>query len=195
MFEEHRPERVTLPQHPVRRGTKVVPRDDPDAEPHIVVAVNSGVATIAIDASTTEEVSTDSLVAIAEFSEPIYPGLRRLGSVDRGGDKPSHVVIKGENYHALEALQFTHAGKVDCIYIDPPYNTGAGDWKYNNDYVDGDDAYRHSKWLAMMQRRLEAAKELLNAEESVLIVAIDRSVSIGLACSSNRSLRVRRYRW
>ena len=76
VFEEHRPKRVTLPQHPVRRGTKVVPRDDPDAEPHIVVAVNSGVATIAIDASTTEEVPTDSLVAIAEFGEPIYPGLR-----------------------------------------------------------------------------------------------------------------------
>ena len=58
----------------------------------------------------TEDVPIDSLVAIAEFGEAIYPGLRRLGSVDRGGDKPSHVVIKGENYHALEALQFTHAG-------------------------------------------------------------------------------------
>ena len=173
VFEEHRPERVTLPQHPVRRGTKVVPRDDPDAEPHIVVAVNSGVATIAIDASTTEEVSTDSLVAIAEFRDPIYPGLRRLGSVERGGDKPFHTVINAENYHALEALLFTHAGKVDCIYIDPPYNTGAKDWKYNNDYVDGDDPYRHSKWLAFMERRLKLAKELLNPEDSVLIVTID----------------------
>ena len=57
-------------------------------------------------------------------------------------------MIKGENYHALEALQFTHAGKVDCIYIDPPYNTGARDWKYNNDYVD-DQTLGHSKWFVV----------------------------------------------
>jgi adenine-specific DNA-methyltransferase len=64
-------------------------------------------------------------------------------------------------------------GKVDAIYIDPPYNTGAKDWKYNNDYVEGDDLYRHSKWLAMMERRLLIAKELLNPTHSVLIVTID----------------------
>ncbi len=68
---------------------------------------------------------------------------------------------------------FTHAGKVDCIYIDPPYNSGARDWKYNNDYVDDTDAYRHSKWLAFMERRLKLAKELLNPDDSVLIVTID----------------------
>lgn len=62
---------------------------------------------------------------------------------------------------------------MDVIYIDPPYNTGAKDWKYNNDYVEGDDLYRHSKWLAMMERRLLAAKELLNPRDSVLIVTID----------------------
>ena len=62
---------------------------------------------------------------------------------------------------------------MDCIYIDPPYNTGARDWKYNNDHVDGEDAYRHSKWLAMMERRLLLAKELLNPEKSILIVTID----------------------
>ena len=70
-------------------------------------------------------------------------------------------------------LLFTHRGAVDCIYIDPPYNTGAKDWKYNNDYVEGDDLYRHSKWLAMMERRLLAAKELLNPADSVMIVTID----------------------
>ncbi len=92
----------------------------------------------------------------------------------RGGDKPAHVVIKGENHHVLEALQFTHAGKVDCIYIDPPYNTGARDWKYGNDYVDKDDAYRHSKWLAFMERRLRAREgSLLNPDDSALIVTID----------------------
>ncbi len=67
----------------------------------------------------------------------------------------------------------THAGKVDCIYIDPPYNTGARDWKYDNHYVDSEDGYRHSKWLAFMQRRLLLAKQLLNPDNSVLIVTID----------------------
>ncbi|MCA1709869.1 MAG: site-specific DNA-methyltransferase, partial [Actinobacteria bacterium] len=103
----------------------------------------------------------------------IYPGLVSTGTVERGGDKPFHTVINAENYHALQALLFTHRGKVDCIYIDPPYNTGAKDWKYNNDYVESDDLYRHSKWLAFMERRLLLARELLNPDDSVLIVTID----------------------
>ena len=110
---------------------------------------------------------------VAEFRDPIYPGLVSTGKVERGGDKPFHTVINAENFHALQALLFTHRGKVDCIYIDPPYNTGAKDWKYNNDYVEGDDLYRHSKWLAFMERRLLLAKELLNPDDSVLIVTID----------------------
>jgi adenine-specific DNA-methyltransferase len=125
------------------------------------------------DSATHQTAQIDSLVVIADFGEPIFPGLRHLGSVERGGDKPAQVVIKGENHHVLEALQFTHAGKVDCIYIDPPYNTGARDWKYDNDYVDDSDAYRHSKWLAFMERRLLLAKQLLNPENAVLIVTID----------------------
>jgi len=113
------------------------------------------------------------LVVVAEFRDPIYPGLRSSGKIERGGDKPFHTVINAENYHALQALLYTHEGKLDAIYIDPPYNTGAKDWKYNNDYVDGEDAYRHSKWLAMMERRLKVAKRLMNPENSVLIVTID----------------------
>ena len=120
-----------------------------------------------------EHAPVESLVVISDFGEPVLPGFRCLGAVERGGDKPCHVVINGENHHALQALRFTHAGKVDCIYIDPPYNSGARDWKYNNDYVDENDAYRHSKWLAFMERRLKLAKELLNPEDSVLIVTID----------------------
>ncbi len=73
----------------------------------------------------------------------------------------------------MQLLLYTHEGKIDAIYIDPPYNTGARDWRYNNDYVDADDGYRHSKWLAMMERRLRLAKRLLNPEKSVLIIAID----------------------
>src|SRR5699024_9332523 len=105
----------------------------------------------------------------------IYPGLISTGKVERGGDKPFHAVINAENYHALEALMFTHQGKVDAIYIDPPYNSGAKDWKYNNNFVDGKDSYRHSKWLAFMERRLKVARQLLNPVESVLIVAIDEN--------------------
>ena len=83
------------------------------------------------------------------------------------------MVINSENYHALEALTYAYAGKVDCIYIDPPYNGEQKDWKYNNDYVDINDQYKHSKWLAFMERRLKLAKQLLNPKKSVLVVTID----------------------
>ena len=86
---------------------------------------------------------------------------------------PWNFIIEGDNLQALYLLEKTHRGKVDCIYIDPPYNTGARDWKYNNDYVDGNDEYRHSKWLSMMKSRLVVAKRLLNPKDSVLIVTID----------------------
>ena len=119
------------------------------------------------------ERAVEDLVVVAEFRDPIYPGLRSTGTVERGGEKPYHTVINAENFHALQLLLYTHEGKIDAIYIDPPYNTGARDWMYNNDYVDGDDAYRHSKWLAMMERRLKLAKRLLKPENSVLIVTID----------------------
>lgn len=86
---------------------------------------------------------------------------------------PWNFIIEGDNLQALYLLEKTHKGKVDCIYIDPPYNTGAKDWKYNNDYVDSNDVYRHSKWLSMMQCRLKFAKRLLNPDTGVLIVTID----------------------
>ena len=115
----------------------------------------------------------DDLVVVAEFRDPIYPGLVSTGKVERGGDKPYHTVINAENFHALQTLLFTHRGKVDCIYIDPPYNTGAKDWKYNNDYVEGDDLYRHSSGSRSWSGDSVLAKELLNPDDSVLIVTID----------------------
>jgi adenine-specific DNA-methyltransferase len=124
---------------------------------------------------TDETTPLEQLVVLADFGEAIYPGLRHVGSVNRGGDRRPHVVIKGENFHVLEMLQFSHAGRIDCIYIDPPYNSGARDWKYNNAYVEADDRYRHSKWLAFMERRLRLAKQLLNPENSVLLVTIDEN--------------------
>ena len=93
-----------------------------------------------------------------------------------------HTLIEADNYHALQLLEYLYAGKVDCIYIDPPYNTGARDWKYNNDYVDGADTYRHSKWLSMMQKRLKIAKNLLNPKDSVLILTIDEKEYLHIGC-------------
>jgi len=187
VFEQHIPERVRLPQHPIRSGSQVVRRDDNDSPTFEVILIDDGVATLVQvrDADGAygqrsehalggqERAPVDTLVVISDFGEPVLPGFRHLKSIEQGADKPYHVVINGENHHSLEALRFTHAGKVDCIYIDPPYNSGARDWKYNNDYVDDTDAYRHSKWLAFMERRLKLAKELLNPDDSVLIVAID----------------------
>lgn len=87
-------------------------------------------------------------------------------------DKPVNLLIEGDNYHALSVLNYTHKGKVDAIYADPPYNTGAKNWVYNNDYVDGEDAFRHSKWLSFMGKRLKLARSLLR-DNGVIVVTID----------------------
>ena len=182
VFEHNRPERMRLYSKLVSVGDTVqvmAPRGERETDENGVCwrveSVTGEVAgLVGVDApGETREVALEDLVAVAEYDEPIYAGLRETGRVERGGDKPYQVVINGENYHALESLLFCYAGKVDCIYIDPPYNTGARDWKYNNDYVDGGDEYRHSKWLAMMERRLKLAKQLLNPRDSALIVTID----------------------
>ncbi|MFB8386529.1 site-specific DNA-methyltransferase [Microbacterium sp. NPDC055910] len=194
-FERHTPETVELPGRPVRVNDKVRFLPARGDAPSTVddrlwrvrsIALEEATKTATLVASIEDstpaptdvelEVVTrniDDLVVVAEFRDPIYPGLVSTGRVERGGDKPFHTVINAENFHALQTLQYTHAGRVDVIYIDPPYNTGAKDWKYNNDYVDGEDIYRHSKWLAFIERRLNVAKRLLNPDNSVLIVTID----------------------
>ncbi len=91
---------------------------------------------------------------------------------DVGITEPTNFIIEGDNYHALSVLNYTHAGKIDAIYIDPPYNTGARDWRYNNNYVDGVDAFRHSKWLSFMEKRLWLAKTLLK-DSGIICVTID----------------------
>lgn len=93
----------------------------------------------------------------------------------RGGDKPltpNHLIIEGDNLVSLSALAYTHAGKIDVIYIDPPYNTGNKDFVYNDSFVDKEDAYRHSKWLSFMDRRLRIAKKLLS-DRGVIFISID----------------------
>lgn len=188
-FERHVPETVELPGRPIRKGDKVRFVPERGKAPSTVDRGLWRVAEVRRtdkgrfadlvrqqgDAGETESArrACEDLVVVAEFRDPIYPGLKSAGKVERGGDKPFHVVINAENYHALQALLYTHEGRVDAIYIDPPYNTGARDWKYNNNFVDTDDVYRHSKWLAMMERRLKLAKRLLNPNDSVLIVTID----------------------
>ena len=185
-FERHRPESVELPGRPVRRGDKVKiipPRGSTakgDQRPWRVLRTEASkeqpLALVSLVDATEPEtayVPVDDLVAIAEFRDYVYPGLLSTGKVERGGDKPFHTLINGENFHALEALTYTHRGKIDAIYIDPPYNSGARDWKYNNNYVAAEDIYRHSKWLAMMERRLLIARKLLHPVASVLIVTID----------------------
>ena len=89
-------------------------------------------------------------------------------------NEPTHILIEGDNYHALSVLNYTHKGKIDLIYIDPPYNTGAKDWKYNNDYVDKQDTFRHSKWLTMINHRLQLARELLK-DDGIIVCAIDHN--------------------
>lgn len=187
VFEQHQPEAVELPGRAVRRGDKVrvlPPRGNVNQGDQRLWRVDriervddSWVAHLnEVDVEQPEEQSVlvEDVVVVAEFRDRIYPGLVETGRVERGlPDKPFHTVINAENYHALEMLTYTHRHSVDAIYIDPPYNSGAKDWKYNNNYVEGDDDYRHSKWLAFMERRLEVAKELLNPEDSVLIVTID----------------------
>ncbi len=185
-FERHRPESVELPGRPVRKGDKVhiLPPRGTTAKGDQRIWTVTGfeaspdgrLAKLELLYSADVErqsVAVADLIVVVEFKDYIYPGLVSTGKVERGDGNPFHTVINGENFHVLEALTFTHRGKIDAIYIDPPYNTGAKDWKYNNDYVEGDDIYRHSKWLAMIERRIVISKELLNSENSVLIVSID----------------------
>lgn len=95
---------------------------------------------------------------------------------------PWNFVIEGDNLQALYLLEKTHKGKIDCIYIDPPYNNRNKSWKYNNDFVDINDTYIHSKWMSLMATRLRIAKRLLNPTNSVLIITIDEKEYLHLGC-------------
>ena len=186
VFEEHMPESTPLYDMPIKRGCNVMRRDSKDDKSIYVVLKVEGDTAVCVKSEQKDEAVTFELkdiVRVAEFGESIYPYLKPLDSVCNAPDSDLwHTLIEADNYHALQLLEYLYAGKVDCIYIDPPYNTGAKDWKYNNDYVDGNDAYRHSKWLSFMQRRLKLAKKLLNPADSVLIVTIDEKEYLHLGC-------------
>lgn len=184
VFEDHLPECTPLYDVPIRVGSKVALKNGKVNDFYVVQKIQD--EDVLCDHRETHELKTfniSELAVIAEFGEPIYPTLKPIDYVENAPDSDLwHTLIEADNYHALQLLEYLYAGKVDCIYIDPPYNTGAKDWKYNNDYVDGNDAYRHSKWLSMMEKRLMLAKKLLNPINSVLIVTIDEKEYLHLGC-------------
>lgn len=194
VFEQNLPEAVRLYTKKVAVGDTVNIRPDRycvETEEHkvswLVKSIKDNVAIIEKEGET-REIPTEDLVTIVSYKDTIYPGLKEIDRIERGNpDDPYHMVINSENYHALEALIYAYAGKVDCIYIDPPYNKEKSkDWKYNCNYVDVTDKYKHSKWLAFMQRRLDLASKLLNPDGSVLIVTIDEVEYLNLGLLLNQ---------
>jgi adenine-specific DNA-methyltransferase len=174
VFEEHIPETVLLPSGGIQSGATVVRRNTSvDGERFEVLSVAGDTLTVADGEGQTATLSRAEVLVVKKFGEPVYPVLTPVMCLRRDESKPSQIVINSENFHALQLLLFQHRGAVDCIYIDPPYNTGAKDWQYNNHYVDDTDDYRHSKWLSFMEKRLRLAKDLLKPLCGVLVVTID----------------------
>lgn len=111
---------------------------------------------------------------IEDFKKGAQPYLKEVEDkrLELAPNEPTNLIIEGDNFDALSILNYTHAGKIDVIYIDPPYNTGNKDFIYNDNYVDSEDAFRHSKWLSFMEPRLRLAKNLLK-EDGVIFMSID----------------------
>ena len=109
-----------------------------------------------------------------EENLPVFTEVKERALINDTKDlhNPNHIIIEGDNLHALTALSYTHAGKIDVIYIDPPYNTGNKDFVYNDKFMDSEDTYRHSKWLSFMSKRLKIAKQLLS-KKGVIFISID----------------------
>ena len=152
VFEDHLPELLPLHGAKPRKGDLVCRRKGALKDVWQIKSIHAGVATCvkpSNEAHPSEptraaaepvQFMVDELLVVREFGEPIFPALVPVDAVANGPlDAPWHTLIEADNYHALQLLDYLYAGQVDCIYIDPPYNTGARDWKYNNDYVDGND--------------------------------------------------------
>ena len=104
--------------------------------------------------------------------QPVLVEVPERAILSDDAEAPNHILIEGDNLEALTTLSYTHAGKIDVIYIDPPYNTGNKDFIYNDSFVDKEDGYRHSKWLSFMNKRLKIAKNLLS-DKGVIFISID----------------------
>ncbi len=175
VYERHLPETVLVADTDgVRVGDYVRPREHANnGEDFRVVDLDSDHArAISLKTDEESEYLLQDLMVVKRFGDPVYLSLTPLGSICRSDSRPYHSVINGENFHALQLLSFAMESQVDCIYIDPPYNTGARDWTYNNRFVDANDAYRHSKWLSFIEKRLRLARRLLKPD-GVLVVTID----------------------
>jgi len=174
VYESHIPETVALHGLPLRTGMAVQLRgaQSPAAIYRVIASKGDEVEIEPIAGGDSRAANADDLLVIKTFGEPMYAALKPVGTLDRSEDRPYHALVSAENFHALQLLLYLYEGQVDCIYIDPPYNTGNSSWKYNNNFVEKEDSYRHSKWLSMMEKRLRLAQRLLRPD-GVLIVMID----------------------
>lgn len=185
VFEEHLPEATPLYDTAISVGSLVSLKDKEFKEFFRVKQMKGETLVCEREDDRHEEVEINKseAVAVAMFGHPIYPCLKPMDAVKNAPDSDLwHTLIEADNYHALQLLVYLYGGMVDCIYIDPPYNTGDKSWKYNNNYVDNSDSFRHSKWLSMMKKRLVLAKKLLNPKDSVLVVTIDEKEYLRLGC-------------
>lgn len=130
-----------------------------------------------------EEKTKENFEKDSENALPILKEVKKK-EIKTDSIEPTNILIEGENYHALTVLNFTHQDKIDVIYIDPPYNTGNKDFKYNDDFVDKEDTYRHSKWLSFMSKRLRLARNLLK-DDGVIFISIgeDEVAQLKLLCN------------
>ena len=113
-----------------------------------------------------ERLREDLPVLIERNDDKVHP------IISDNPDAPNHLIIEGDNLAALTELSYTHAGKIDVIYIDPPYNTGKKDFVYNDTFIDREDSFRHSKWISFMAKRLSIAHGLLSPK-GVIFLSID----------------------
>lgn len=183
VFERHVPETTRLIDAPVKVGCVVWERCSAKPQRFRVRAVSRDElevapepqGTVADPDAPTTRISRKDVLVEKQFADPVFPGLTSIGAIRNGPEnRPNHAVIQGENYHAIAALLATYEGQFDVIYLDPPYNTGDRDWAYSNDYVDPNDQFRPSKWLAFMERRLKVARRLLQPN-GVMVVTIDEN--------------------
>lgn len=104
---------------------------------------------------------------------PVLKEVKDKAILEGGPEAPNHILIEGDNLEALTTLSYTHEGKIDVIYIDPPYNTGKKEeFRYNDKYIEKDDPFKHSKWLSFLRKRLNIAKTLL-ADDGIIFISID----------------------
>lgn len=138
VFERHLPESIRDYGAQVAEGDTVQIRAEINGgeEYRVERLTRRRADIVSIASADRREVAPREIVAVKRFGEPAYPSLRALGNVRRSNRRPAHAVINGENFHALQLLRYLYRGQVDCIYIDPPYNTGNSDWKYNNRYIE-----------------------------------------------------------